>query len=58
MLRLRNKGTDTTSILSRWEQFYSNVLNFHRISSLDGPGIYTAKPDIPELSLLEVEMPI
>jgi hypothetical protein len=42
---------DTTSILSRWEQFYSNLLNVNQNTNLE-------KPDIPEPSLIEVERAI
>jgi len=42
---------DTSSILSRWEQFYSNLLNVNQSSSLEESEIYTVKPDIPEPSL-------
>ena len=50
--------TDTTSILSRWEQFFSNLLNVNQSSSLKGGEIYTIEPDIPEPSLVEVELTI
>ena len=30
--------TDTTSILTRWEQFYSNFLNVNESSRLKGSG--------------------
>ena len=49
---------DTASILSRREQFFSNLLNVQQISSHEGSEIYTAEPDIPESSLLEVELSI
>ena len=43
---------DTTRILSRWEQFFSNLLNV----SHEGSEVYTAEPDIPEPSPIEVEL--
>ena len=49
---------DTTSILSRWEQFFSNLLNVNQSISHEGSEVYTAEPDIPEPSLIEVELPI
>ena len=49
---------DTTSILSRMEQFFSNLLNVNQSSSNEGSEEYTAEPDIPEPSLIEVELAI
>ena len=45
---------DTTSILSRWEQFFSNLLNVNQNTSHEGSEVYTEEPDIPEPSLIEV----
>ena len=45
---------DTTSILSRWEQFFSNLLNINQSTSHEGSEIYIAEPDILELRLKEV----
>ena len=46
---------DTTSILSRWEQFYSNLLNVNQSTNLEGSEIYTTtrhpKADSLELVL-------
>ena len=47
---------DTTSILSRWEQFFSNLLNVNQSISHEGSEEHTAEPDIPEPSLIEVEL--
>ena len=49
---------DTTSMLSRWERFYSNLLKVNQSGSLEGSEMYTVEPDIPELSLVEVELAI
>ena len=49
---------DTTSILSRYQDFYSNLLNVHQRSILKASEIYIAEPDIPEPTLLEVELAI
>ena len=49
---------DTTSILSRWEQFISNLLNVNHSSSHEDSEVYTAEPDIPEPSLIEIELAI
>ena len=45
---------DTTCILSRWEQFFSNSLNVNQITTQEGSEVYTAEPDIPQPSLIEV----
>ena len=50
--------TDGTSILSRWEQFFSNLLNVNQNTSHGGSEVYTAEPDIPDPSLIEVELAI
>jgi hypothetical protein len=47
--------TDTTSILSRWEQFFSKLLKVNQSTSLEGSEVYTAEPDI---SVIEVELAI
>ena len=47
---------DTTTMLSRWEQFYSNLLNANQSTSYEGSEIYTAEPEIPKPFLLEVEL--
>ena len=49
-------AADTTSILSRWEQFFNNLLNVNWSTSHEGSEIYTAERDIPEPSLTEVEL--
>ena len=45
---------DTTSILNRWEQLFSNLLNISQSTSQEVNEIYTTEPDIPEPSLIEV----
>ena len=49
---------DTTSILSTWGKFYSDLLNVNQSTSHEGSEVYTAEPDIPEPSLKEVELTI
>ena len=39
---------DTTSMLSRWEQFFSNLLNVNQSTSHEGSEVYTSEPDSPE----------
>ena len=40
------------------EQFYSNLLNVHQSSSLEGSEMNAVASDIPEPKLLEVELAI
>jgi hypothetical protein len=42
---------DTSSMLSRWEHFFSNLLNVNQSISHEGREIYNAEPDIPEIEL-------
>jgi hypothetical protein len=37
---------DTTSILIRWGQFFSNLLNVNQSTNHEGSEIYTAEPEI------------
>jgi hypothetical protein len=46
------------SILSGWEEFFSNSLNVNRSTSHKGSEVYTAEPDIPEPSLIKVELAV
>jgi hypothetical protein len=38
---------DTTSILSRWKKFYSNLLHVNQGINLEGSEIYTVEPTHP-----------
>ena len=61
LIIMKHDGTmvaNTTSILSRWEQFFSNLLNVNQSTSHEGSEVYTAEPDIPESNLIEVEVAI
>ena len=49
---------DPTSILIRWEQLFSNLLNVNENTNNEGSEICTAEPVIPEPSLIEVEFTI
>jgi hypothetical protein len=49
---------DTTSILNRWEQFFNNLLKVNQCTSHEGSELYTAESDVPEPSLIEVELAI
>jgi hypothetical protein len=50
--------TGITSILSRWEKFFSNFLNVNQNTNHEGSEEYTAEPDIPEHNLIEIELAI
>ena len=39
---------DIISILSRWEQIFSDLLNVNQSTSHGGSEVYTAEPDILE----------
>jgi hypothetical protein len=49
---------DPQRILNRWKNFFNQVLNVHGFHDVRQMDIYTAKPLLPELSLVEVEIPI
>jgi hypothetical protein len=44
---------DTTDMLSRWEQFFSNLLNFNQSTNHEGSEIFVAEEVIPQPSLIE-----
>jgi hypothetical protein len=44
---------DTTTILSRWKWFFSNLLYVNQIISHEWSEVCTAESDIPEPSLIE-----
>ena len=50
--------TDTPSILSRWEKFFGTLLHVNQSTSHEASEVYTAEPDIPEPSLIEVQFAI
>ena len=47
---------DTNTMLSRWEQFCSNLLNVNQSTRFEGSEVYSVEPDITESTLLEVEL--
>ena len=49
---------DTSSILSRWEQFFINLLNPNQSTCQEGSELYTAEPDIPDPTLIKIELAI
>ena len=54
----RTNHDDGNKPRRRWEHFISELLNFNQTTSHEERKIYTAEPDIPEPSLLEVELTI
>jgi hypothetical protein len=50
--------TDSHSILARWRNHFSQLLNVHGVSSVKQTEIHTAEPLVPEPSTFEVEMVI
>jgi hypothetical protein len=53
-----NLVADCHSILTRWRNYFSQLLNVHRDSDVRQTEIHTAEPLVPEPSAFEVEMPI
>jgi hypothetical protein len=49
---------DSHNILNRWKNYFSQLLNVHRVSGVRQVEIHTAEPLIPDLSLFEVEIAI
>jgi hypothetical protein len=46
------------SVLSRWENFFNQMLNVHGVHDVRQMDIQTAEPLVPEPSLVEVEIAI
>jgi len=51
-----NLVTDSHSILARWRNHFSQLLNVYMISDVRQTEIHTAEPLVPEASAVEVEM--
>jgi len=49
---------DSHSIMARWRNYFSQILNVHGVSDVRQAEIHTAKPLVPEPSALEVELAI
>jgi hypothetical protein len=45
-------------ILSRWENYFSKLLNVHRVSDVRQIELHTAEPLVPNPSYFEVEIAI
>jgi len=48
--------TDSHSILARWKNHFSQLLNAHGVDDVRQKEIHTAEPLVSELSAFEVEM--
>jgi len=49
---------DSHSIMARWRNYFSQILNVHGVSNVRQAEIHTAEPVVPEPSALEVELAI
>jgi len=49
---------DTHSIMARWRNYFSQILNVHGVSDVRQTEIHTAVPLVPEPGALEVELAI
>jgi hypothetical protein len=49
---------DSRSIMARWRNYFSQILNVHGVSDVRQAEIHTSEPLVPETSALEVELAI
>ena len=49
---------DSQSILARWRNYFSQILNVHEVNDVRQTEIHTAEPLVPEPSATEVELAI
>ena len=49
---------DSHSILAKWRNHFSQLLNVHGVSDVRQTEIHTAEPLLPELSAFKVDMAI
>ena len=49
---------DSHSIMARWRNYFSQILNVRGVSDVRQAEIHTAEPLVPEPSVLEVELAI
>ena len=47
---------DSHSILARWRNYFSHILNVHGVKDVRQTEINTVEPLVPELSASEVEL--
>ena len=48
--------TDSNSILARWRNYFSQILNVHGVKDVRQTEKHTAEPLVPEPSASEVEL--
>jgi hypothetical protein len=53
-----NLLADPQNVLSRWKNFFNQVLNLHEVHDVRQMDIHTAEPLVPEPSLVEVKIAI
>ena len=49
---------DSHSIIVKWRNYFSQILNVHGVSDVRQAEIHTAEPLVPEPSALEIELAI
>ena len=49
---------DSHSILARWRNYFSQLLNVHGVNEIGQAETHTAEPLVPERSVFEVELAI
>jgi hypothetical protein len=49
---------DSHSIMTRWRNFFSQLLNVHGVNDVGEAEIHTAEPLVPETNAFEVELAI
>jgi hypothetical protein len=49
---------DSHNIVNKWKNYFSQLLNVHRVSDVRQMEIHTAEPLVPDISLSEVEIAI
>jgi hypothetical protein len=49
---------DSHNILNRWKNYFSQLLNVHKVSDVRQIEIHTAKPLVPEPGTLDVKITI
>jgi hypothetical protein len=47
---------DSHSIMARWRNYFSHILNVHGVSDVRQAEIHTAEPLVPQPSALEFEL--
>ena len=51
-------AADSHSIMTRWMNYFSHILNVHGVSDVRQAEIHTSEPLVPEPSALDVELAI